>query len=64
MVGKKRIYLVRNTLHRQSVGRLGRWDGPEGGVASYYGSVWEGYSRCFGAGSGDFQDLDHRPLVD
>ena len=36
-LGKKWIYLERNTLHRQSVGHLRRSDPPKYGVASFYG---------------------------
>ena len=37
VIGKKRIYLERNTLHRQSVGQLRRREWHQGmGVVSFY----------------------------
>ena len=61
MIGKKWIYLERNTLHRQSVGRLRRRERHQGlglsvliGVGNFINEAkeWEEYSRCFGEGVG------------
>ena len=37
VMGKKWIYLERNTLHRQSVGRLRRREALKYGLVSFYG---------------------------
>ena len=37
VIGKKWIYLERNTLHRQSVGHLRRQESPKYSVVSFYG---------------------------
>ena len=36
VIGKNQIYLERNTLHRQSVGHLGRQEALKYGVVSFY----------------------------
>ena len=37
VIGKKWIYLERNTLHRQSVGHLRKKEAPKYGMLSFYG---------------------------
>ena len=37
VIGKKWIYLERNTLHRQIVGHLRKKEAPKNGVPSFYG---------------------------
>ena len=37
VIGKKWIYLERNTLHKQIVGHLRKKEAPKNGVPSFYG---------------------------
>ena len=37
VIGKKCIYLERNTLHRQSVGHLRKQEAPKYGMVNFYG---------------------------
>ena len=63
VIGKKWIYLERNTLYRQSMGCLRRWEALKCDVVSVYGlgnfiGWWmEGIFQGW-----DFQKLGHYPL--
>ena len=67
VIGKKCIYLGRNTLRRQSVGHLRRW---ETEIVDFYGlgnfiGKWVGglFQLFWGRGR-DFQELDHHSIFE
>ena len=67
VIGKKWIYLERNTLHRQSVGHLRRWETEIWhhlffGLGNFIGKWVEGLFQLFRGRGRDFQELGHHSL--